>query len=235
MRILPACCPALALLCLAAAPARASLTLLPTLASYNANSIGNTTVDFAGIVAPGGFQLYNPPTLTRGGVDFSINQATSNGSLYLIGAGYGGPPAAFSYGNGPVLSSQLSTSGVNNLVITLPGAYTSFAVDFKSIHYNDQTADPLTFTLSTGDSFQVTPTYGTTYEFRGVLSSVAFTSITITDSARDGFGVISLADLRFGTASPVAAAVPEPSTLALWAIAGIGTALGVRRRARASA
>ena len=218
---------AIGLLSLAGPSARASITLESSLAAYSTASSGNTTVNFRSLVPDGSFVHYTPPTMTVGGVGFAVDPSASDSNLYAVGAGM----VPNYYGPGTVLSSQQASSGVNELVITLSGAYTSFAVDFNSLNVSTGGVDPLTFTLSTGDSFVATPVSGSDYMFQGVTSTNAFTSITISDSLGDDRGMLNLSDVTFG----MAAAVPEPSSLALCGIAGlIGTAFAWRRRHRAA-
>ena len=187
--------------------AQAGFTLYDTVGAYDAASLGNTSLNFNGLAANGSDTAESsPPGLTVSGVNFSIDRSTSNGHLYVIGANFGPH-----YGSSPVLSSQGSTSGDNNLIVTLPGAFTSFALDGNSFSNIAGVfgSDPLTFTLSNGDSFSPTLPSDGSYGFIGLTSTTTFTSITITDSYSNGHGVVNLAGFTFGTA------VPEPSSIAL--------------------
>jgi hypothetical protein len=200
--------------------AEAGFTVYTSASDYAAASTGNTTVNFNGLAPSGGFTPEPvPPGLTVGGVNFTIDQSTSNGLLFVINQL--GPH----YGPAPVVSSQGSTSGVDNLVVTLPGASTAFAFDGNSFINSSGSfgANPLTVTLSNGDSFTFTHPPDGTYGFIGVTDTTAFTSITITDSTNGGGGTMNLADVSFG------AAVPEPSSLALLAI-GVAGVVGLRMR-----
>ena len=187
---------------LLAAPARAGLTFYSSLATYNASTLGNTTIGFEGIASDNSFAFQaTPPGITLSGINFTINHANNNGNLFVIGQGN-------YYAGTSVLSSQESTTGPNNLQITLPGAYTSFALNLGSF-----SSSQFTFSLSTGDTFtEPTPAFPG-LGFIGVTSTVAFTSLSISEPIGD---VLNIDNFTFGTA----AAVSEPASLTL-TVAGL--------------
>jgi PEP-CTERM motif len=191
---------------------QANIITYTTPASYAAATTGNTTVNFSGIAPAMGFVSVNvPPGITVGGINFTINQATSNGSLFVVDGAFSNNPWGV-----PLLDSQFSTQTDENILITLPHAVTAAAFDFGSL-----VSSPVTFTLSTGETFGATTAGKPNLQFLGVTSSVPFTSIEISQPIGNA---VVLEDVTIGTAL----AVPEPSTLALFAIGGLGL-LGWRR------
>ena len=77
-------------------------------------------------------------SVTYSGVVFTQQAALSNGNFFIIGGLFSADPT--------VLSSQEQTSGVANILVTLPVFATSFSVNFGT--FNESFA---TFNLSNGD------------------------------------------------------------------------------------
>jgi hypothetical protein len=182
-----------------------------TQASFNAATTGDTTVTFGSLVANGTFNLVNPPSLSVGGAVFSINTATDNGSLYEVGANLG----SGHYGADATLSSQGSTSGLNNLVITLPTGETALSILFNGFVDTNGvfTTDPVTITLSDGETGTVSnPAANGSYYFIGLTSTTPITSITLSDPGSAGNGTLNLAQLQYGKSL---SATPEPSSASL--------------------
>ena len=122
-----------------------------------------------------------------------------------------------------VLSSQEQSVGVANILITLPGSFQDFSVDYGTFN-----GSAVTFLLSNGNSL----TQGSTGSGYAVpdLFSVSdpsfFTSVLITS----GDFVLNINNIEYSASK----AVPEPSTLALLGagLLGIG-AMRLRRKAKA--
>lgn len=195
--------------------ARAALTFYSDLASYEAATSGNTLIDFEGIAPDTGFEYFAvPPGIDILGVNFAIDTATSNGNLYVIGRD-------FYYAGTSVLSSQQSSAQDDNMLITLPGAFTAAAFDIGSFY--GQTVTVLT---SDGASYLLSSPAYPGFTFTGFTSTAAITSIKISQPIGEA---MSLDNFRFGHA----AAVPEPSSLVLAGVGGLTSLVGlVRRRKR---
>jgi hypothetical protein len=202
---------ALALLCVVA-PAWGGIVTFATPAAYAAVTAGNTTLNFAGIAPANGFVTETvPPGLTIGGVNFTINKTQSNGSLFVVDSGFSN-----NHFGATVLDSQFSSSTNENIVITLPNAVTAAAFDFFTIN-----SEPITFTLSNGASFMVTTPGSHGGAFIGVTSSTPFDSVELSQPIGDA---LALEDFTFGTA------VPEPASVTLVAVGGLGVVCFGRRK-----
>jgi hypothetical protein len=173
-------------------------TVYTSPAAWNAAVTGATTVNFEGIAPPGGFvSLSSPPGINVGGINFQIDRGNSNGNLFVVGDGF--------YYSQSALTSQESTTSLNSLLVTLPSPVIAVAADVGSVDVNS-TADTLTFNLSDGTSFSVTPQPPgfTTLGFVGVTTSVPIVSVEITSPSNGGGNGINMTD--FSTASGT---VPE--------------------------
>jgi hypothetical protein len=202
-----------------AIPMRAESILFDNKENFLAASTGVTTLDFGTVVPPGQFQFFpTPPGLTLSGVNFTIDHPTSNGNLFVLGQGV-------YYSDVAVLSSQESTTGNNNLFITLPADYTAVGTGFASFG-----PSTLTFTLSTGDTFtrQTLDFFRGFASFVGVVSSEPITSVRIDLQRSDD--LINIGAFSFGQAT-----VPEPSTIILFPVGLLGIfAYSWRRRLQAT-
>lgn len=149
-------------------------------------------------------------SVSYGGVVFSTSATLGDGNFFNVGFDFSGFPAA--------LSSQAQTTGVANILITLPSSVTAFSLNFATFGGSD-----VSFKLSNGNSL-VLSSFDTAYEltnFFGVAASSPFNSVlvTTTDTA------LNLNAFAFGNAVP---AIPEPSTWLLMFLGFAGIA-GMRR------
>jgi hypothetical protein len=187
-------------------------TLYTTQAGFNAATTGDTTVTLGSLIANNTANQVSPPTITVGGVDFAIDTSTSNGSLYEIGANYG----SGHYGPDATLSSQASTTGTNNLVITLPTDATAVSILLNGFENLSSvfTPEPITITLSDGQSWTMTdPAANGSYIFLGVTSGTPIASLELTDADVVGNTTLNVAQVQY--ANSAIAATPEPSSLFL--------------------
>jgi len=84
-------------------------------------------------------------SVTYSGVVFSESSLYSpDAQFYNVGVLWSGQPA--------VLSSNQATSGLENILVTLPGFATAFSVNFGTFD-----GSPVTFLLSNGDHFVLQP------------------------------------------------------------------------------
>ena len=190
--------------------------------AWEAAVTGLTTVDFQGIVANSSFANATPST-TIGGVNFALG-GDSNGLLFLLGDNYYYPSS--------VLSTQQSSTGVQSLVITLPGLFGAIGVDFgtfapATVNFSDATPGQ-----GGGSGIDVnTPDYPSMIFF-GYVADVGDDPIgafkmTMAGSAQSE---INIDNLSF--ANVPLRGVPEPVTLSLFG-AGIAGVVALRRRRKA--
>ncbi|HXQ13352.1 MAG TPA: PEPxxWA-CTERM sorting domain-containing protein [Caulobacteraceae bacterium] len=139
------------------------------------------------------------------GVTFSTSPTLGNGNFYNVGPLFSGDPA--------VLSDQQETVGLANILISLPAAVTSFALDYGTFN-----GSPVTFLLSNGDSFTQAST-GSGYLTPNVFTanSTPFNSVLVTS----GDYVLDINNIG----------VPEPATWAMMLL-GVGFIGGGLRLAR---
>jgi hypothetical protein len=186
--------------------------LYTTQASFNAATTGGATVTFGSLITDNTANQVSPPAITVGGVGFGIDTSTSNGNLYEIGANYG----SGHYGADATLSSQASTTGINNLVITLPTEETTISVLFNGFENLNSvfTPEPITITLSDGQSWTVAdPAANGSYVFLGITANTPITSLELTDADVAGNTTLNVAQVQY--ADSAAAVTPEPSSLFL--------------------
>jgi len=201
-----------------ALPSHASLVTYGDFPTWSSAVGGFTTVT---IPDPGstGFIYFgaNPASVTYGPLTFSTDGTLGDGNFFNVGPAFTSLP--------PVLSDQNSTFGVQNILITFPTAVTAFAFNYGTFNGND-----VTFLLSNGDTFTQasTNTVGTyaVGDFAGA-TDTPFTSVLVTSADH----VLNVGDVSFVAAAAAApTATPEPGTISLLAMAGLGLVAYSRRR-----
>ena len=156
-----------------------------SLSAWNAATNAVTTINFEGVAANGGaVDIALPAGLTRSGVGFTIDPAESNGSLFVLGQG-------FTYPDASVLSTQRSTTTNNNVVITLPGEFTSVGFILAT------NGAPATIKLSTGETITIPLQPIPRLSFFGLTTSQPITTLEITNGFPNG---IDIQSFLFGSA-----------------------------------
>ena len=138
-----------------------------------------------------------------------------NGNFFNIGVVFSGLPA--------VLSDQEASTGVENILISLPGDATGFALNYGTFNGSD-----VTFLLSNGDSATL-GSAGTGYavpDFFGVTDTTPFDSVLTTSPDF----VLDLNNVSYGTAGAGGSTIPEPATWLLLSGGLLGAAVVRRRR-----
>jgi hypothetical protein len=149
-------------------------------------------------------------SVTYSGVVFTQQAALGNANLWDIGPLFSGVPA--------VLSSQEATSGVENILITLPNPTTFFSVDYGTFD-----GSSVTFALSNGQTFTQGSTgsgYATPDFFS--FSGSALTSVEITSSDF----VLNINNITYNGST----STPEPGTLVMLGSGILAAAGAIRRR-----
>ena len=145
-----------------------------------------------------------------------------------------GGSAPFSYivtsigGSNAVYRNGLIGSVSSNASVTISftgGKPTAIGGNFFVTDVNDNfLALPVTVNLSDGTSVSYTPT--SAGDYRGFISTVSISSLTMAAPTNGSFNVLD--NLTVG----LAANAPEPGSLALLALGGIGGAAILRRRTK---
>jgi hypothetical protein len=195
-------------------------TVVTDLATFDANTINQTTVGFNGILncsGPGCFTGFaSPPGLTVNGINFTASSPFVNVT------------SATFYSPSPILPGDFITDSFppggsfDSLTITLPKAVTAFGLDFGTTN-----GDIASFSLSNGFSASVgtSPNFFE-LQFVGFISDQPFNTITFSVPSPDGWAVEEV--ITGATATPLPAALPLFAT----GFGGLGL-LGWRRKRRA--
>jgi hypothetical protein len=209
-------------------------TIVVDSAQFAADTTGAVTGNFTGVPTPnpGGtcvgspcFGGANPLAGYAGlqGVSFSTPNLGGNVNVNSAGFYAGFNDLSVPYAVNSTYSGPLA----DQIVITLPGTATAFALDFNTLFASTTE----TFTLSNGFSTSVSNTAnissGPNSEFIGFISTVPFNTITL--SVPNGQ---SLAIADFTTAT---SAVPEPSTWAMMLLGFAGLGFMAYRRKQQTA
>ncbi len=199
---------------------------------------GYTNINFDSAVTSGTNTSYSTSSgLTISGVNFTGNLTAGSNYLYAVRPtyfplyqGWNGNPTVL---QGP--SGTGNTSLAGTLTITLPAGTTAVGTDLYTVTQGDtdaNTASPVQFTLSTGQTFSITTFGKPTLAFAGFTSTVPITSITV--QAPNGAATLpNLSSFVFGHSSGTAAA-PEPGSMALFGSCLLPLAGLVVRRRRAN-
>jgi hypothetical protein len=149
-------------------------------------------------------------SVTYNGVTFVQQDSIGTAALFNVGHLLSGLPA--------VLSSQ-SRGGLDNILIILPNATTSFSLDYGTF-----LGSSVTFLLSNGDSFTQGSTGNNTYDTPDFFSvtDTPFTSVLVTSAD----AVMDINNISYGDTTTT----PEPGTLVMLGSGILAAAGTVRRR-----
>jgi len=147
-------------------------------------------------------------SVTYDGVTFSTSLALSDGAFYNVGSGFSGSP--------PVVSSQQQSTGLANILITLPTLSSAISVNFGTFG-----GSSVTFLLSNGWTSTL-PSTASGYATLDVYNSGngLFSSLLLTS----GDGVLNVSSVTY-----TPAAAPEPGIWLLM-IGGFGAIGALQRR-----
>ena len=187
---------------------QAGISTYPDLASWTA-SVGSFTTTSIPDPSPSPFIFFGSgsASVTYGGVVFSTDSTLSDGNFFNVGSGFSGAPA--------VLSSQLQTFGVANILITFPSAVEGFALNYGTFG-----GSAVVFTLGNGDSF----TQGSAIsgydaaDFAGATDTTPFTTVLVTS-------VDSVLSIKEISRADAVGRVPELSTFGIDVFLGLPLAL----------
>jgi hypothetical protein len=195
-------------------PASAGMSTFADYPTWAAGVTGLTTVTVPD-PQPNSYIYFGSGTesVTYSGVTFSQSSTLGNGNFFNVGFLFSDNPA--------VISSQEQSSGVANILITLPSPVTAIALDAG---YGTFEGSPVTFTLSNGDSVTQASTgsgYGTPDLFAAI-DTTPFTSLLLTSPDF----VLDVSNVEFGDG----AVTPEPSFYGVLGMGMAGLLFTARRR-----
>ena len=201
------------------APAAASVTTFTSSAAFNAATSGLTAETYA--------TGTNGQTITNGGVFDTLTYNFSTGTSPFATLLDGIITNQFNSVSGLSLGGQQSTGqhyffGGNSVTVAFPTPVFDVGV-FINVNQNSGT---YILTASVGSVTTNSATFDTsTFVFDGIVSTTPFNSVTFA-STDVNLGSFNIPEIEFGGGS---AAVPEPSTFALFATALVGLRI-IRRR-----
>jgi len=205
---------ALFALCLTAVAAQASASLVfSDRNTWVAAVTGMKTVNFEGLTSANSV-VSEGASKTIDNVAFT----SPSGSMYVIGQNYAESGGTFGFGTGATLFSY--APGVHG---TLPDASNAFAINLRG--YLESTTQ-FTLLFSDGESFNISANNPSGAFFGAILNN-AITGFTVQTSSR----FLAIDNVSFANANATSR-VPEPSALALVAVALAGLTLAGRRRQR---
>jgi len=212
----------LAVALFSAAAAQAGTLTFTDYADWVAAVSGVTTVTIPEPVnnATTGYDNFPPGgSVTYFGVVFSANLALGEENFFNVGTGFLGLP--------PVLSAQGASTGVENILISLPGFVTGFALNYGTFG-----GSSVTFLLSNGDSVTQGSSTGSGYsvpDFFGVTDGTAFNSVLVTSPDVTG---LNLNGVSYSGVS--SNGVPEPAAWLLLSGGLAGLLVHGRRRSKSA-
>ena len=192
-----------------ATPSFAGVVTYSDFASWSAATVGVTTNVTIPDPAPLAYIGFGSGTasVTYSGVVFATDIGLGNSLFFNVGSEYTTVPA--------VLSSQVASFGVENILITLPGQMTGFALSYGTFDGSN-----VTFTLSNGEVFTQTSSGSgyATKDFFGVTDTTVFQSVLVTSP-----------DFVLNINNPSFTNAPEPNVWFLFTT-GITGLIGYGRR-----
>jgi hypothetical protein len=203
-----------------------------TLAAFNAQTGLGVVQDWTG--ATGSSDIINLAdvdirittsfsSILTDGRDTATNLQTSSGGQNFAWSGTNGQTITIDFGtwNGTAFTADRAVQSAGLAFINFGGAYDT-ASD-QTITYRDSGASALSTQVFVGGLTDAQSSGGTEY-FSGFISgSQNISSIQIAITRSSGSSDIAIDDLAF--------AIPEPSTFALFGLAGVAALVGLRRRA----
>lgn len=190
-------------------------TVAVDLATFNAETVGQTTTNFDGYTVqdPSGYDGFtNPASITVNGITFTASSPFLNIN----------DPSIYGTTGNVITNSYPPGGDFDTLTITLGSNVTAFGVDFAS------SVNLVSFALNNG--FTQTVGASTDYSapgFVGFVSTQPFNVITLSIASPEGWEV---ADVVTASATPLPAALP----LFASGLGGLGL-LGWRRKRKAAA
>ncbi|WP_293906841.1 PEPxxWA-CTERM sorting domain-containing protein [Phenylobacterium sp.] len=202
-----------------ASPATAAVVQYNSEAAFDAAASGLTTFGFTSLSGtPPGFDVESNP-VTFNGFTFKNDVTPAN-------VADGGSPIIFVIDSAATMNYGKDFLAFQNTDVGMSGSIASAGVTAFGFNFGSYVniGSLATLTLSTGDSFVITPT--DTAQFIGFLSDAPITSVSFAYPGSYSFDIISVSS----NLAPAAGGVPEPASWALMILGFGGVGSLIRRR-----